>query len=118
MAHHNELGQKGEELAAEYLVKNNFKILYRNWTFKHLEIDIIALKDGIVSFIEVKGRKNTDFGYPREYVTPSKIRKIISAAKYYIMKKNYSDIKCRFDVIEIISDKKEINYIENAFENY
>ena len=107
-----------EEIAKRYLQNNKYIILDTNFFCRFGEIDIIALKDGIVSFIEVKGRKNTDFGYPREYVTPSKIRKIISAAKYYIMKKNYSDIKCRFDVIEIISDKKEINYIENAFENY
>lgn len=105
-----------EEIAKRYLQKNKYVILDTNFFCRFGEIDIIALKNSVICFVEVKGRKNTDFGYPREYVTPSKIKKIISAAKYYIMKKSYSDLSCRFDVIEIIADKKEINYIENAFE--
>lgn len=107
-----------EEISKRYLQSNGYIILETNFFCRLGEIDIIALKDNVISFIEVKGRKNTDFGYPREYVTPSKIKKIISTAKYYLMKKNYSDINCKFDVIEIISDKKIINYIENAFEAY
>ncbi len=112
-------GNKGfyfEEIAKRYLLINKYIILDTNFLCKFGEIDIIALKDGVLIFIEVKGRKNVDFGYPSEYVTPVKIKKIISTAKYYLMKKNYDDVKCRFDVIEIIIDKKEINYIENAFE--
>lgn len=105
-----------EEIAKRYLQSNNYLILDTNFYCRLGEIDIIALKNSVICFVEVKGRKNIDFGYPREYVTPSKIRKIIAAAKYYLMKKSYSDLNCRFDVLEIIEDKKEINYIENAFE--
>ena len=109
-------GYQFEEIAKRYLQRNNYIILDTNFLCKFGEIDIIALKDSVICFVEVEGRKNTDFGYPREYITPSKIKKIISAAKYYIMKKNFIDIKCRFDVVEIITSKREINYIENAFE--
>ena len=105
-----------EEIAKRYLVDNRFVILDINFLCKFGEIDIIALKNGVLIFIEVKGRKNVDFGYPREYVTPTKIKKIISTANYYLMKKKYDNVSCRFDVIEIINDTKEINHIENAFE--
>ena len=105
-----------EEVARRYLKSKGYILLEVNFLCKFGEIDIIASKDDFLVFVEVKGRKNTDFGYPRDYVTASKIRKIISTANYYIMKNKYNDIKCRFDVIEIISDAKEINHIENAFE--
>lgn len=105
-----------EEVARRYLKSKGYILLEVNFFCKFGEIDIIAAKDDALVFVEVKGRKNTDFGYPREYVTPRKIRKIISTANYYIMKNKYDDISCRFDVIEIINDTKEINHIENAFE--
>ena len=105
-----------EEVAKRYLVDNRFVILDINFLCKFGEIDIISIKDGVLIFVEVKGRKNVDFGYPREYVTPTKIKKIIATANYYLMTKNYENVSCRFDVIEIISDTKEINHIENAFE--
>ena len=105
-----------EELAQKYLKDNKYIILDTNFLCKFGEIDIVALKDGVLVFVEVKGRKNTDFGYPREYVTYAKIRKIISTANYYLLRKKYDNVLCRFDVIEIISDIKEINHIENAFE--
>lgn len=105
-----------EEVARRYLVDKKYVILDINFLCKFGEIDIIALKDGVLIFVEVKGRKNIDFGYPREYVTPTKIKKIISTANYYLMKKKYDNIQCRFDIIEIVSNSKEINHIENAFE--
>ena len=112
-------GNKGfyfEEVAQRYLLDKKYLILETNFLCRFGEIDIIALKDGVCVFIEVKGRKNIDFGYPREYVTTTKMKKIISTANYYLMKKNYDNVQCRFDVIEIISENRQINHIENAFE--
>ncbi len=114
-------GNKGyvfEEVARRYLIKNGYKILDVNFLCKFGEIDVIAQKDDILAFIEVKGRKNLDFGYPREYVTAHKIKKIIMAAKFYILKHKLDDIAIRFDVIEIILDIREVNHIENAFESF
>lgn len=108
-------GYEYEELAKKYLLKHNYKILNQNFISKFGEIDIIAEKDGVISFIEVKGRINTDHGFPRESVTLNKQKKIISAAKYYLLKQNNDDLICQFDVIEIILKDKQINYIENAF---
>ncbi|MBP1925458.1 putative endonuclease [Sedimentibacter acidaminivorans] len=108
-------GYQYEEIAKRYLLKNNYKILEQNFTSKFGEIDIIALKDGIISFIEVKGRKNIKYGLPREAVTISKQKKIISCAKFFLLQRKYSDIQCQFDVIEIILDDKVIEHIEDAF---
>ncbi len=60
MAEHNELGKKGENLAVEFLQKEGYKILDRNWTFQKAEIDIIAQKDEILAVIEVKTRSSLD----------------------------------------------------------
>ena len=68
-----EFGNKGEDLACEYLIKNGYKILERNKHFSKLcEIDIIAkLKDKVV-FVEVKTRKSNAFGSPMEAITKTK----------------------------------------------
>lgn len=108
-------GYKYEEIAKKYLVENNYEIIEQNFTSKFGEIDIIALKDDIISFIEVKGRKNTEYGMPREAVTKYKQQRIITSAKFFLLKEDFDDVQCRFDVIEIISDDKIINYIEDAF---
>lgn len=110
-----ETGKSYEVIAKKYLENKNYKIIEMNFFCKLGEIDIIANNDNILVFVEVKARKDTKHGYPREAVTKSKQRKIIKTAKYYIMKKNLDDIQCRFDVIEIIYEDKIINHLENAF---
>ncbi|QSX06564.1 YraN family protein [Sedimentibacter sp. zth1] len=109
-------GYQFEIVAQKYLKAHGYVILEVNFMCRFGEIDIIALKDNVLIFVEVKARKNTDFGYPREYVTQAKIRKIISTAKYFLLKKQYDNVNCRFDVIEIIYDRKTINHLENVFE--
>lgn len=108
-------GFKYEEIAKKFLEDNNYQILEQNFTSKFGEIDLIAKKNGRLFFVEVKGRKNTDYGFPREAVTSSKIKKIISSAKYFLSINRLDDIPCQFDVIEIIKDDRTINLIENAF---
>jgi putative endonuclease len=108
-------GYEYEEIAKKYLIKNNYKIIEQNFSSKFGEIDVIATKDDILCFIEVKGRKNSELGLPRESVSKYKQQKIIFAAKYFLLKEEYYDVQCRFDVIEILLDKKQINYIEDAF---
>nr|WP_300094599.1 YraN family protein [Sedimentibacter sp.] len=108
-------GYEYEKIAEKYLLENNFNIKIKNFFCRLGEIDIIAEKDGITHFIEVKGRINTKHGYPREAVTPYKQKRIISAAKYYMMKNGSVDIFCQFDVVEIIQEENRINIVENAF---
>ncbi len=108
-------GYQYEEIAKRYLLKNNYKIIEQNFISKFGEIDIIALKNGIISFVEVKGRKNSNYGMPREAVTLNKQKKIILCAKYFILQRKYYDVQCQFDVIEIILDDRVIEHIEDAF---
>ena len=68
MAVHNELGTWGEEVAAQYLTKKGYTIVERDWKSGHRDIDIIALKDDIVVFVEVKTRRNNYFGEPEDAV--------------------------------------------------
>ena len=107
------LGNIGEALAFNYLVKHKYKILETNFSCVLGEIDLIAKKDDIYVFIEVKCRTTTKFGLPREAVTLYKQNKIKNVAKFYLQKVKGFDKVCRFDVIEVLDNK--INHIINAF---
>ena len=78
MAQHISLGKYGEQLAADFLANRGFSILHKNWRHGHREIDIIAVKDKTLHFIEVKTRRNTNFGYPEEGVNRKKIIYLIN----------------------------------------
>ena len=106
-------GTAGEIEAVKYLKKNKYKVIQTNYICKVGEIDIIAQKDDVVVFVEVKSRSTKKFGLPREAVTTYKQNKIRSVASYYLMETAGFDSKCRFDVIEILDG--EINHISNAF---
>ena len=69
MAHHITTGKLGEQMALEYLLKNGFVILHKNWRHSHWEVDVIASLKGILHFIEVKTRRTKKFGYPEDDVT-------------------------------------------------
>ena len=107
------IGNLGEEKACQYLVKKAYKILFRNFTCKLGEIDIIALNKNTIVFVEVKTRKDAEFGRPSEAVNFYKQRKIKNVAMVYLKLKGKMESHIRFDVIEVLNDK--INHIENAF---
>ena len=111
------LGIKGEELAAKFLIDNQFTVLKRNWHYHHKEVDIIAQKDGMLIFVEVKTRKTNYFGEPYESVIQQKQDFLIEAANGYL-EDNDLDKEVRFDVISIVLSKKnppEIFHIPDAF---
>jgi len=116
MAEHNELGEKGEFLAARYLEKKGYKICFKNWRSGKLEIDIIAEQDGFIIFIEVKTRESNFMGEPELAVTRKKQSQIIKAADAYF-KETDCQLESRFDIIGIILNSKteKINHIESAF---
>lgn len=110
------IGNLGEVLAKEYLIKNNYQILETNFRTRIGEIDIVAKKDEIIVFIEVKSRNTIKYGEPLEAVTYKKMQKIIKVAQNYIVYKSRGDNQYRFDVIEVFLNKEEkINHIEDAF---
>ena len=81
---HTDLGKKGEELAAGWLVERGFSILCRNWRHGRYEVDVIAGQKGILHFIEVKTRRSTAFGYPEESVNRKKLEHILEAASGWL----------------------------------
>ena len=119
MAQHNELGKKGEQLAVDFLLKNSYKIIERNYRFDKAEVDIIAQKDNILAIVEVKTRSTTDFGNPQDFVKPKQIQNLVKAVDEYI-NENDLDIEVRFDIIAIVKKKKgyEIEHLENAFYHF
>jgi putative endonuclease len=116
MAEHNILGERGEALAKVYLEKLGYQIVALNWRERKFEIDLIAVYEQEIIFIEVKTRSTSYFGNPEEAVTTKKQQHLINGADYYIQE-NEIDLDCRFDVIAIIlnSNQKEIKHIKAAF---
>jgi len=120
MADHNDLGKKAEELAAEYLLKNGYRILVRNFRFKKAEIDIISEKDNLIIVTEVKARSTDFFILPQEAVTKGKIKSIVMAANHFMEEFN-RDQEVRFDIISVLPDQKgnlEIEHIPDAFQSF
>ncbi|CAD0000764.1 YraN family protein [Flavobacterium chungangense] len=123
MAEHNELGKKGEDLAVEYLLQNDYKILERNWIFQKAEIDIIAKKDHFLAVIEVKTRSSLDYGSPQDFVKPKKIQLLIKAVNAYIndREKDFDDdLEIRFDIIAIHKTQETfaIEHLTDAFYHF
>lgn len=100
MAHHNSTGKLGEQMASEYLSKNGFVILHKNWRHSHWEVDIIASMKGILHFIEVKTRRTKKFGYPEDDVTKKKVTNLINASEEFLL--IYPEWKrIQFDILAI-----------------
>ena len=110
-----QVGDFGEEITSEYLEKNGYRILDRNYAKPFGEIDIIAIKDDLIAFVEVKTRKSDAFAYAAEAVDFYKQQRIRRASQAYLMEKNMSDFLMTFDIAEVYLDTRKINYIENAF---
>ncbi len=112
------LGFKGENIVSEYLKKDNFTILENNYRSKCGEIDIIAQKDDLIVFVEVKLRNNPKFSLSN-LIPRSKQAKIIMTALNYLATHNITlqNNILRFDaaLVEVINDKINLNYIKNAF---
>jgi putative endonuclease len=120
MAQHNDLGKKAEDLAAEFLLKNGYKILTRNFRYQKAEIDIITEKDSLIVIVEVKARSTDAFNLPQEAVNKRKIKLLVSAADHYLEEFN-KNMEVRFDIISVLPDEKgnlSIEHIINAFEAF
>ena len=83
-------GRAAEDAAAAFLREQGYKVLDQNWRTRWCEIDIVAKKDNVVSFVEVKYRKSTDFGSGLDYVTPKKQQQMAFAAQFWVSSHNWS----------------------------
>lgn len=95
-----EIGSAGEKAAAEYLTARGFDIIARNWRKGRYEIDIIAVKNGEIHFVEVKSRKAGGLTSPEEAMDRAKCSALLKAANLYI-EDNEVDRDCRIDLIAI-----------------
>jgi len=117
MAQHNDLGRKGELMAKLYLEQQGYEIMDENWCHGKAEIDLIAYKDKVIIFTEVKTRTGTGFGEPEDFVDNRKQRLLADAADEYIYLMNHQG-EVRFDIIAILFRNEEnykLNHIEDAF---
>lgn len=115
MNHRAQLGKHAEEYVATQLQKDGFTILEKNFRITQGEIDLIALKHDLLVFVEVKMRQHHYFDLS-DVIVASKQRKIIHTAKIYIMKNQYEEKKCRFDVALLEGNNPmKCTYIPNAF---
>jgi putative endonuclease len=109
-----DIGDQGEEMAAEHLLANGYSIISRQYRSKKGEIDCIAQdSDGTIVFVEVKSANSLKFGNPLQWVTRSKQLTIITMAKQYLYEHKMNTAKCRFDVIAVLQGK--IKHLKNAF---
>ena len=120
MADHNDFGKIAEDLAADYLLKNGYQTLVRNFRFQKAEIDIVAEKDNAVIIVEVKARSTDFFMLPQEAVTKGKIKHLVTAADHF-MKENNRNQEVRFDIISVLKDQNgalNIEHIDDAFDAF
>ncbi len=112
----SEIGKRGEDIAAGHLLSIGYRILERNWRHRRSEIDLIAEKDGLLIFVEVKTRSYAAFGHPEEAVNEYKANKVIEGAEEYVYQVNWlGDI--RFDIVsvELNEHGHKLLHIEDAF---
>lgn len=108
-------GNRGEQIAADFLVKKGYEILERNYRYKHSEIDLIVKKTDLLVFVEVKTRSSTSFGEPEDFVDGKKSEKIFEGADHYIFQINWQQA-IRFDIISVVMNAApEISHFEDAF---
>lgn len=118
MSHNLDIGKRGEQHAAEYLLENGYKIIEKNYNGRWGEIDIISTKNNKLSFIEVKTRLSENFGKPYEAVTFVKINNLRRPVQYFLLKNNYKNYKLSLDVISVELKEdlsvKKLKHFENV----
>lgn len=117
MPKHLELGRKGESIAKAHLLDAGYEILDENWTFGKLEVDLIAYKDKVIIFTEVKTRTGNAFGEPEDFVDMRKQRLLADAADEYLYLMDHQG-EVRFDIISVLFKNRDsyiLNHIEDAF---
>ena len=115
MAQHNNVGSWGEKLAIDYLISKGYAIRETNWKLQHYEIDIIAMKNNRIVFVEVKTRSNYDDD-PLRAVDRKKMQRMVSAANAYVTTRNVPH-EIQYDVITINGTPEDytLEHIDDAF---
>lgn len=109
-------GQEGEAVALDFLLKQGYLLLHKNWRHSHHEVDLIMSKDEVLVFVEVKTRMSNTFGFPENAVTAQKQKTLAKAAAAYL-EKFAPDKSLRFDIVSVtrVPNNWEIEHFEDAF---
>lgn len=110
-------GAQGEAAAAAYLMEQGYSLVARNWHCRGGELDIVAVKDGVIAFVEVKTRKVSPVVTPLEAVNKSKQRRVVTAAAAYLQSHSY-DLQPRFDIAAVtqMGSSFSVEYYESAYD--
>jgi len=112
------IGKIGEYAAVEYLIKHAYEVIERNWRYHKAEIDIIAKRNDLLIFVEVKTRQTDRYGKPEDFVSFAQRNMIVNAASRYMSKVNH-EWAVQFDVIGILINQKgmvqRLNHYEDVF---
>lgn len=117
MASHIDFGKLGEQLAEDFLVERGYTVLHRNWRHSRYEIDIVALKNDLPHFVEVKTRSSNEFGEPEESVSKKKIRFLLQAADEFLFQ-NPQYKNFQVDILSIMihpQQEPEYFFIEDVY---
>lgn len=107
-------GNKGEKLAAEFLIKKGFEVVAKNYRFKRAEIDLIVKRENWIIFVEVKTRSSTAYGEPENFVDDHKTKNVFDAAEEFIYSTDWQG-HIRFDIISVkLGREVEIEHFEDA----
>lgn len=114
-APHLKTGRRGEALAEKFLRKAGFEVVARNVRVGYDEIDLIVRQGDTLVFVEVKTRKNEDFGRAASAVNRAKRKKLSRAAVHFLKRRKLRPPHIRFDIVEVVGEPPEIHHIANAF---
>lgn len=110
------LGERGEDLAVDYLRKKGFRILERNFRCRLGEIDIIARDGGDIVFVEVRSRSSSQYGLAQESINRNKMNRLRRLAGFYLAGRGEGELNVRFDVVAVNwAGQEVVTHIENAF---
>jgi len=108
------IGERGEQIAANYLHEKNYQILESNFSTRFGEIDLVCRKDNIIVFVEVKTKTSDEFGEPWEMINPRKWQQVKNMAQVYLTKNGLGEAACRIDVVGVWLDlEHEVTKIEH-----
>jgi putative endonuclease len=112
-----EFGLRGERVAERWLLSRGWRVLQRRYRSGHRDIDLIAKRDDLVAFVEVKARSGNEFGGPVAAVNWKKQSELVRSAATWIDRHGRTGEVYRFDVIGVLvsGDRVRVQHVENAF---
>jgi putative endonuclease len=111
------LGKKGEDHAAKYLVDRGYQIIERNWRCAAGEVDLVALQQDQIVFVEVKTRNGTGFGHPFEAISEQKVLRMRRVAAAWCQANQAAGAKIRLDAIAVLlrGERAAIEHLKQVF---